>query len=207
MINGMKLRLASTLAALLLCIGPMAGATPRQTVTAAAERLRKAPSVTAPFTMRADGHVTEGSLVMSGNMFTLTSPGLSTWYDGSTQWTLSAQTAEVNIVTPTPDELRQVNPLAILSAFDTDYKAAALKAPKGCTAVSLTPTDSQAEIRRADITFSDATGWPTRIALTLTGNHHVVIDVHAVTQGPRLPVSAFRFDPKRHPGVEVIDLR
>lgn len=140
-------------------------------------------------------------------MFTISSPGLRSWYDGKTQWTYSSQIGEVNIITPTPEEVRQINPLAIIKAFSTTYNASAPKTAAGKTTVRLTAKDPKADITSADVTIDDKTLYPTRIVLSMSNNQKVTLIIRSATSGPKLPASNFRFDSKRFPGVNVVDLR
>ena len=123
------------LAAILLLAGlclPLAAA---ESATAildkAAAQARSAKSLKATYTITADGHSQSGTLTIAGDRFIISSPQVSSWYDGKTQWTYSTQTGEVNITEPTPEELQQVNPFAIISSFRKLYIATLLIAPAG----------------------------------------------------------------------------
>lgn len=182
-------------------------ATPQQLVGRAASMLKSAPSVQAAYTVRAEGHSWQGMLTLSGDRFTLTAPGLSSWFDGKTQWTYSQQMGEVNVIDPTPDELQQINPFAIISSLGKDYTMTSAKAPKGSSAVSLKSKNKTGDITGGVITFSNTTGWPVALRLTLAGRQSIDITINSVTTGGRLPDSYFRFDPRKYPGVQVVALR
>lgn len=197
-----------TLLPLLLCVllgsaAPAGG----DILARCADKIKSAPSLYVTYTATADGHTADGHLVIQGDMFNISSPGLRSWYDGKTQWTYSSQIGEVNIITPTPEEVRQINPLAIIKTFSTAYTTQQLKAPAGKTAVRLKARDSKADITSADITIDDKTLYPTRITLSMSNKQKVTLDIKSVTTGLRLPVDNFRFDKKRFPGVNVVDLR
>ncbi|MDE5727416.1 MAG: outer-membrane lipoprotein carrier protein LolA [Duncaniella sp.] len=181
--------------------------TPAQMIERSAESIRKPASLKAFYTLKADGETVQGVLTMSGQMFTISTPTLSVWFDGKTQWTYSTQMGEVNIVNPTRDELRQINPLEIISSLSGDFALSALKAPKGFAAVGLTAKAGSTDIRRADITFSTATWYPSAIHMTLSNRQTVSVTIDRIEAGSVVQASAFRFDPKRYPGVQVIDLR
>lgn len=172
-----------------------------------ATKIKSAPSLYVTYTVTADGHTADGHLVIQGDMFSISSPGLRSWYDGKTQWTYSSQIGEVNIITPTPEEVRQINPLAIIKTFSTAYTTQQLKAPAGKTAYRLKAKDSRADITSADITIDDKTLYPTRITLSMSNKQKVTLDIRSVSTGSRLPTDNFRFDKKRFPGVNVVDLR
>lgn len=172
-----------------------------------AAKIKSAPSLYVTYDVSADGHTADGQLVIQGDMFTISSPGMRSWYDGKTQWTYSSQIGEVNIITPTPEEVRQINPLAIIKNFSSAYTSQPLKTSAGMTAVRLKAKDPKADISAADITINDKTLYPTRIVLSMSNNQKVTLVIRSVTSGPKLPADNFRFDKKRFPGVNVVDLR
>ena len=96
------------LAAILLLAGLCLPLTAAESATAildkAAAQARSAKSLKATYTITADGHSQSGTLTIAGDRFIISSPQVSSWYDGKTQWTYSTQTGEVNITEPTPEE-------------------------------------------------------------------------------------------------------
>lgn len=173
----------------------------------AAAKIRSAKSLSASYTISADGHSQSGTLTIAGDRFTIDSPQISSWYDGRTQWTYSANAGEVNITEPTPEELQQVNPFAIINSFKTNYRASMLKAPAREKKIRLTSTNSGSDIHSVELTLSDSTLYPTRIVLTMGNRRSVSISINSVKAGAALPVSYFRYDPAKHPGIPVVDLR
>lgn len=203
----MKRLLTTILPLLLSVIAATAATSASDVLTKCAAKIKSAPSLYVSYTVKADGHTSDGQLVLQGDMFTISSPGMRSWYDGKTQWTYASQIGEVNIITPTPEEVRQINPLAIIKTFSTDYTPQPLKAPAGKTAVRLKARDSKADITSADITIDDKTLYPTAITLAMSNNQKVTLSIRSVNSGPKLPASDFRFDKTRFPGVNVVDLR
>ena len=53
--------------------------------------------------------------MVKGNQFYFDSEELSLWFNGTTQWVYFKKTREVNISTPTADELAQTNPMMVVS--------------------------------------------------------------------------------------------
>jgi len=182
-------------------------AQPSEVLRKCADKIKSAPSLYVTYTVTADGHTSDGLLVIQGDMFTISSPGMRSWFDGKTQWTYASQIGEVNIITPTPEEVRQINPMAIIRTFATAYTTQPLKATAGKTAVRLKAKDAKADITSADITIDDKTLYPTGITLSMSNNQKVKLDIRSVNTGSRLPVDNFRFDRTHFPGVNVIDLR
>lgn len=169
--------------------------------------MRAIPSIKVAYTLTAEGNKSQGMLTLAGDRFTLSAPGMMTWFDGKTQWTYSSAMGEVNIVEPTPEELQQINPFAIIRTFSTSYDIRNLGSKAGVSTVQLTARSKSADIRSVRILLSDATSFPTRITLTLSSGKTVDIAVNQVMKGGKLPDTFFRFDRKLYPKVQVVDLR
>ena len=168
-----------------------------------AAKLRAMPCMHVAYTATVDGHSFQGMLIRQDRMFTISADGMHTWFDGKTQWTFSRQIGEVNIVTPTPDELQQIDPLSILTSFSSDYAVRSL----GTDRIELTPRSTAGDIRKADITFDTSTLYPHTIRLTMSNRQTLTIRVDQITSSKKQSASIFRYDPKTHPGVNVVDLR
>lgn len=190
-----------------LCLPLSAAQSATQILDKAAANARSAKSLKASYTITADGHSQAGTLTIAGDRFIISSPQISSWYDGKTQWTYSTQTGEVNITEPTPEELQQVNPFAIISSFRKLYKATLLKSPAGEHKIRLTASNPKTDIRSVVLTLNAKSLYPTSIELTMSNRRTVTIKVSSVSAGLQLPLSDFRFDPRKHPGVPVVDLR
>ena len=89
-------------------------------------RMASAPAVEAVFTINGGQGPVQGSVILSGAKYSMTTPQMSVWYDGRTQWTFLRNTNEVSITEPSADELLSTNPFAILS----DQTGHALTAPR-----------------------------------------------------------------------------
>lgn len=172
-----------------------------------ATKIKSAKSLIASYTITADGHSQSGIMTISGERFTISSPQMVSWFDGKTQWTYSSHSGEVNMTEPTPEELQQINPFEIIRSFNSRYKAQLLKSPAGSKKIMLTALSPKSDIKGVVLTINASTLFPTHIDLTMSNNQKVSIAISRVEEGSTLPNSHFRFDAKKYPGVEVIDLR
>ena len=66
-----------------------------------ADSYRKAGGISLTF-----GGTQQGKLLLKGNKFCLESGGIKTWFDGKTQWSYVEQNEEVNVSSPTPEEIQ-----------------------------------------------------------------------------------------------------
>lgn len=173
----------------------------------AAEKYRKAQSLSASFIIEANGNKTDGSIIVAKDKFRLSMPQMSIWYNGRTQWTYSPATQEVSITEPSAEELQQINPFAIVSSFRQSYKSTLLKSSAGTHKVSLVPINNDGAIKSIILSIDAKTSYPKEINITTDSNSTVKIIVSNVTSGKKLPLSRFTFNPKEYPDAEVIDLR
>ncbi|UKI44547.1 MAG: hypothetical protein L6U16_03075 [Porphyromonadaceae bacterium] len=72
-----------------------------------------------------------GTIVMKGNQFRILANNIKSWYDGKTQWTYSTATDEVNVTTPTAQQLVMIHPLAAAQSLKSGYKMSAKKSGAG----------------------------------------------------------------------------
>lgn len=200
-------KILTLLSTLLIAIAGLAAPSATSVLQRSAAKIKGAESLHVSYTATADGSTTAGSLVLQGDMFTISSPGMMSWYDGKSQWTYSTQIGEVNIITPTPEEVSQINPFAIVKSFSTDYTPSLLKSVSGSTTVRLVAKNKKSDISQAEITIDDRTSYPTRVILTMANRQKVTINIKDVKAGKKLPVANFRYTPGQFPGVNVVDLR
>lgn len=173
----------------------------------AVNKLSAAPAVEVQFTVTGADKPVQGSMIMAGPKFALTTPVIDVWYDGSTQWTMLKSSSEVSITEPTLEELMESNPFAILRNYSTYYQAARLRDSNGNKRVSLTPLyPADTEIAGAMVIIGPD-GWVRGAEVEFKDRRIISATVDNIGSVPAKPASAFRFNPAQHRGVEVIDLR
>ena len=152
----------------------------------------------------------QGTLLLDGKCFMLSINDVKSWFDGTTQWSYLVQSEEVNISSPTPDELQTVNPFILLSmykaGFDCSYQGTETYMGMTLQRVKLVPTDKKSEIKHI-LVSSDSKNQIRRLSITDNSDNVQQIDVTAYRSGMNFDITTFRFDHKKHPDVEVIDLR
>jgi len=203
----MKRHLLFSLATILMTFAASAADNAMDIINQAAAKFAAAPSISAAYTITTQNGRVSGRVSFSGDRFTMTSPQLLTWYDGTTQWTYNRTNNEVTITEPTADELSQINPFVIINTFRNAYTARSLTAPKGFAKIELTARDPKSEISSAIVTLNDKTLQPTQIQLTTRSKQHVTIVLNSVTTGQKYNIKAFQFYAPNYPGVQTVDLR
>ncbi len=189
----------------------MALLTMAQTAAAALDKcaaaINAAGGVTAQYSITSSQGNSQGTIAMQGNRFRISGNDVKCWYDGKNQWSWSPVTGEVNITTPTADELQMTNPIAAVQHFKAAFNIKKAKAKTANTlALKLTPKKKDniktlwlyfdtttSLLRTARFEMSDKTVYKVQI----TGYKHKA-----------LPASTFTFDKSQVPaGTQVVDLR
>lgn len=150
-----------------------------------------------------------GKLLLKGEKFQLTTQDVTTWFDGQTQWSYLKQNEEVNISTPTPEELRAINPYAWLSLYKQgfNYRYSGVKTREGKQGheIVLTPQTKQ-DIQ--SITLLIGSDYePIYIGILPTEGQMQEFIVHNYRTQLNLNDNAFRFDKSKCPNAEIIDMR
>lgn len=171
-------------------------------------RLNGSQALKAAFTIAANGQTQQGSILLQGQRFHAETPGMSTWYDGTTQWTLIKQAKEVDITEPTPEELAQVNPFAIINSVKRQYKAQMGKDSGKAKTIILTPKTKASAYSKIVITTQAADpSLPAKISVSPRRGAAFTVAISKITVSKPLDAANFRFNSKRYPGFEIVDLR
>lgn len=173
----------------------------------AAANISRSKSLTARFSLSSAEGTATGSILLAGDKFRMISPDMSVWYDGRTQWTYSQAAGECNVTEPTPDELAQINPFAVINAFRRNYNVSVASRTKSAVTLNLAAKSKKAQIKSVRLTLNASTLYPSAITLTDRRGKQVKITVSSVKAGGAVSQNIFKYNPRQYPGVEVIDLR
>ena len=160
--------------------------------------------------IRADfGGTENGFLLLKGEKFYLNNGSIQSWYDGETQWSYVADTEEVNISHPTPEELQGINPYHILMRYKTDfnysYKGELNRnGVKGYEVILKPKHSGGTEIIRV---FISKAHQPLAMKVEQNGKTLSEINVTSYQTNQRLEDGIFRFNRTLYPNAEIIDLR
>lgn len=188
------------------CINAKAAPTATSILDKTAATFTRPASVTVKFKM-AGADNGQGTLTMSHDKFALKTAGISIWYNGKTQWALQHKTHEVNLTEPTPDELVESNPFALISSYKANYNVSLLNSTKDYYHIQLSAKRRHAQIKRAVLTVSRTNHALKSIDATLSDNSTLTVHVTSFTPGKALPANTFEFNKSSHRGVKLIDLR
>lgn len=170
-------------------------------------RMAASPSVEATFTINGGDGPVQGNASMAADKYFMTTPVLTVWYDGRTQWTFLKSSGEVSITEPTVDELMESNPFAILSSPSDRYTLRMLGDSQGRKRVEMTPKSGLSGISKIVLFVDPTTHYPAAIVVNFDDGRAVDVVIDNITAAKAKPVGAFRYDSKRFPASEIIDLR
>jgi outer membrane lipoprotein-sorting protein len=175
------------------------------------EQLDSSTGITAHFTLQGEadsGLFMQGSIKMQGKKFSIHTQDLTTWYDGKTMWTYAASIGEVNITTPTPQELAEVNPYLILDNYKHSFVVKELNSTqRGERLFHLTPTKRNTSINHIILTIATQEMAPIAFEITDNNNNTILVNITDYNNKAHLPASAFTFDKTLYPHADIIDLR
>ena len=155
------------------------------------------------------GGTESGFLLLKGEKFYLNNGSIQSWYDGKTLWSYVAETDEVNISHPTPEELQGINPYFILMRYKEDfgytYKGGVTRNGVKGHAILLTPKHSDnGEMIQV---FVSSNSQPLAMKIEQNGQALSEINVISFKSNQKLEDNMFRFNKTLYPNVEIIDLR
>lgn len=153
----------------------------------------------------------EGVINMKGDKFKLETPDMITWYNGETQWIYLMRNEEVNVSTPSGDELQLTNPTVLLwqykKGFAVQYKGTSTtRQAKSAYDITLTPK-KKSDIQQVDLQIEKVSHIPAAITITDKNGATVSIHISKWETGKNQADSFFSFNESDYPDAEVIDLR
>lgn len=176
----------------------------REVLDKTAAALKQAEGVRATF-----GGTAQGTLLLKGDRFYLSSGGIQSWFDGKTQWSYLEDSEEVNVSNPTPEELQTINPYSLLSIYKNgyNYKYAGMKSRNGKQGYEVILSPEKKQDIAAITLFVSKTYQPIYIKVEQSNKSVNEIMVNSYQTHQPLDNATFTFDKKKFPNAEVIDLR
>ena len=154
------------------------------------------------------GGTMDGSIILKGEKFVLDCGGIKSWFDRKTLWSYVEENEEVNVSSPTNDELQAINPYMMLGMYRNgfNYVYAGEKNRNGtaCKEVVMTPEKNQ-DVKRIVV---DVNSKMEPVYICIEGNNGEKQEIEIRKYLPKkTDDSMFFFDKAKYPKVEIIDLR
>lgn len=187
-----------------LCIFAQKDTKARQILDRTASALQQAGGIRATF----EGS-NNGTLLMKGEKFFLDCAGISSWFDGKTQWSYVSDNEEVTISIPTPVELQGINPYALIQSYKNgyNYQYKGKHTQNGIIGheVKLIPEHEQS--LKSITLFVTEKYLPIYIKVEQDNGMADEIIITSCQTNQKLNDNVFVFDKKKYPNAEIIDMR
>ena len=152
----------------------------------------------------------EGIITMKNDKFILKTPDMMVWFDGVTQWTYITRNKEVNISTPSGDDLRMLNPMALLQDYKKDFNVSYIGESTSSNAkisydVALIPKKKD-DIEKIEIQIEKSTSLPAKLVVMMSNDIRNTVTIKEIKEiNPSDGIFVFPKDD--YPDAEIIDLR
>lgn len=169
-----------------------------------AEAYRQAGGVCIRF-----GGTQQGVLALKGECFYLECGGVKSWFDGKTQWSYVEQNEEVTISTPSAEELQSINPYALINSYKTLFECryGTRHAMKGQTGNEIILIPREKGDIQSIVVFISAEYHPLCITIKLANGETQEFRILSYQTNQPYTNAYFRFDSRKYPNAEVIDMR
>ena len=195
---------------ILSCVAMMTAVaqTPAAALDKCAAAINASGGVTASYSITSSQGNSKGTIAMQGNKFRISANDVKCWFDGKSQWSWSPLTGEVNITTPTPEELQMTNPIAAVQHFKANFNMKRAKAKTAKTyVIKLTPKKKKDNIKTLWLYFDETTSLLRTARFEMSDKSVYIIKITGYKH-KSLPSSTFTFDKSLVPtGTQVVDLR
>lgn len=144
-----------------------------------------------------------------GKSFYIEADFMKAWYNGSSLWTYTPGSGEVNLSTPSPLYIAEVNPLlGITQLSEKEYTINITRENKGYKIAARPLKGSTYEVYCSHLEiFTDQTYKPLSIRMKDKENHYFSIKIRKIERGIKLNPTFFSFTQEKVPTAQIIDLR
>jgi outer membrane lipoprotein-sorting protein len=154
----------------------------------------------------------QGSLIAKSeaNKYKVTMTDQELYSDGKSQWTYLKANKEVQ-VTDVDNNTDGINPAKIFTIYEKGYKylftGEKKVGAKTLQTIDLSPLDIKKSIFKIRLTIDKAAKQITNVVIFDKSGNRYTYTIKSFTPNVKVAESAFAFDAKKYPGVEVVDLR
>ena len=173
-----------------------------------AEKFSRSNGVSIIYSIRPEGEYSYGLIKLKGEKFFLKSPGMTTWFDGRTQWTYLEANDEVNISEPTSEELQSFSPFVWIGLYKQGYTLQLEPSGKRASVIVMKAVDPDTDLQQVRLYVEHIELFPIEIRMRRKdSSEDILIKVKGCKMDENYPDSIFVFNKKDYPTAEVIDLR
>ncbi|MBN1768646.1 MAG: outer membrane lipoprotein carrier protein LolA [Prolixibacteraceae bacterium] len=149
-----------------------------------------------------------GNIIIQNNKYKLVFNGIEIYNNGKNQWTYMPDAEEVNISEVIEDENDYMNPANIFTIYEKgfQYNYKGLSPSRENFIIELSPENIN-EFSLITLKISQDSYQINKAIMTGTDGNTYIISIKNFKTEQKYPESTFAFDTKKHPSVNVIDLR
>ena len=152
----------------------------------------------------------KGKITVKGDKFRMVLPEQEVINNGATIWTYLPEAKEVNIDNYDPSS-EDVNPSKIHEIYKKNFKYLYLqdRVESGvmCEEIDLVPEKKETQYFKIKMLINKKEKTIQSFTLFDKGGNRYKYTISKFTANAKIDDTAFTFDPKKYPGVEIIDLR
>ncbi|SHN37498.1 outer membrane lipoprotein carrier protein LolA [Chitinophaga sp. CF418] len=174
-------------------------------------------SVVANFVLKIEGannSVTDskkGTVYMKGAKYKVNLDGQEIISDNKTSWTYAKDANEVTINNVDPNS-SSLSPAKLFTNFyDKDYlyrlDGETTEKGKVLQNIEMTPTDKSKNVFKVIVSIDKKNQNISKMKVFEKNGNHYTYEITSFTPNTNVSDATFSFDPKKYPGVEVVDLR
>ncbi len=189
----------------------------KEVLQSVSKKINSLKSVKANFALHLSGgngkvnETKKGTFSMKGQKYHVTINGQEIICDTKTIWTYTKESNEVQVNKYDPKE-QTISPAKLFTDFyDKEYSYRYIGekkvAGKNCDIVEMTPLNKDKQLSKIEISVDKATHMVVGGNVWEKNGNKYAYDISGFTPNANVPDNLFTFDPKEHPGVEVVDLR
>lgn len=150
----------------------------------------------------------EGKAYMKGSLYRIDVMDVINYFDGENIYTYMPEVQEVNIKDPSEEEDEMLNPAKIFDIHNTGFKQNLVSEDNGTAYIELYPEDLKKNFSKIGIWVQIAASEIQKVVTFGKDGTNLIIEVQSIKQPAPVPAdSFFKFDPSKHPDVEVVDMR
>ena len=174
-------------------------------------------SVVANFILKVEGannSVTDskkGTVYLKGSKYKVSLDGQEIISDNKTSWTYAKDANEVTINNVDQNSTALTPAKLFTNFYDKDYlyrlEGESNEKGKVLENIEMTPTDKSKNIFKVIVSVDKKNQNISRMKVYEKNGNHYTYEITSFTPNTNLTDATFTFDPKKYPGVEVVDLR
>lgn len=178
---------------------------PKEILNKVASNFTKGQAVSIDFLLHEGEKNAKGNIIIKGEKYFLSVEGIKIWFDGKTMWTYVLNNEEVNITSPTEEEIKKSSPFSFLYMYNEGYDLKMGVSKGDYNEIIMTRTLSSRVFSKIIIRINKRTYDPMFIQIE---NQNTIMSISDMTiTRKKLVDSEFKFNENLYPNIDLIDLR